>query len=359
MRRFALICAFGLAACGNASGDGGELSAASSDASEPTVGGFDSTLKAEAGSAKDAAGSDGPAAGDAAGDATSGGKDADAKPVSDIKPAVADTAAVDAAVADEEGPEPDADPPVCGDGICNPAETWSTCSLDCAAPPSNCGDLVCTPGENVVQCPVDCDPDAVGVVQCLASKCKDLLTTCLAQPACVDALGNGAQCTGNCTSEDCIGTCIGSQDQVPAAKALAKCGYLACSGAEAGTVCGDGTCETGESKATCPADCGGGGSASPKCTDGTCDSSESAKTCPMDCDAKGKAAWQCGKDKCPQETANCQADPKCLQVLLEAGACIEKCGGGDKCADQCKGPVVANSAALSLAICGIQNCPNP
>jgi len=45
------------------------------------------------------------------------------------------------------------------------------------------------------------------------------------------------------------------------------------------TGCGDGTCDTGETNANCPADCPVG----PVCGDGTCDNSENCSTCPDDC----------------------------------------------------------------------------
>lgn len=360
--RFALLLAVaGWSAACSSAGDADAGAAAGLDGSARV---FDSSFAAEVGKAKDTAadasgGSDlhneaGPAA-DTANDVAKDSGKIDGKADSNPLDGTADAADVD----DDSAPEPDAEPAQCGDGICGPGETWATCSLDCAAPPSKCGDLLCTPGENLVQCPIDCDPDAAGVVQCLAQKCKALLDQCLALPKCVDALGNGAQCAGNCGNEDCMSTCIDSQAEVPAAKTLAACGFLACTGADPGDICGDGACSATETKAACPADCGGGGGGAPKCTDGICDGTETAKTCPMDCDTKGKLAWQCGVAKCPKETADCQADPKCIPALLEAGACLEKCGSGPNCTNQCQGPVVGNSAALALAICGIQNCQNP
>ncbi len=272
-----------------------------------------------------------------------------------------DSATVDASkpadTKPDAGPAPDlAGPPAeCGNAVCEAGETWATCSQDCEAPADICGDGLCTPGENQVACPVDCDADFAGVVACLGNKCKALLKTCLGATGCVTTLGNGIPCLANCMDDPCLQTCIDSQNFNSSAKALAACGFKACAKAAPGAICGDGKCDATESPQACKVDCASGPSGS-MCADGTCDANESAKTCPMDCDAKGKAAWQCSEQKCPKETEDCKNDPACIPALLAAGECIEKCGGGDKCAQQCAGPVLGNSAALALASCGLSNC---
>jgi hypothetical protein len=44
----------------------------------------------------------------------------------------------------------------CGDGNCNPEETYSTCPRDCSPPPPRCGDGACNGSENSYTCPSDC-----------------------------------------------------------------------------------------------------------------------------------------------------------------------------------------------------------
>ena len=355
-----LIAVAMLAACGDGdlpSADGGSGSGSTADFSN-----FDSQIST--GGAKDG-GSTGLSDGTASdlgadsvakldGTSTDGPKDAAADAAKDAAKDTAKDTGKDVAV--DSGVEPDVGTPgVCGDSSCDVGETWANCAQDCPAPPDVCGDKLCTPGENQVGCPIDCDPDFAGVVQCLANKCAALLQTCLAEPQCVTILGNGVPCLANCMEEACLQTCIDSQNFNASAKQLASCGFKACAKAAPGTICGNSQCESGENSLTCAADCQ---TSTPKaqCADGTCDGGESAKTCPMDCDAKGKVAWECGKQKCPKETEDCKSDPACIPILVQAGDCIEKCGGGDKCAEQCSGPVVGNSAALALAICGLQSC---
>lgn len=251
--------------------------------------------------------------------------------------------------------EPDSGPePVCGDGICSGAETWSTCWVDCEAPKSVCGDAVCTPGENPISCQIDCDPDTLGVIKCLKSKCGSQTSACLAVQACTDFLANGAQCLANCVDANCVIFCQDMTNPNSAALAVAKCGFAACADAGAATICGNGSCDAGETAASCPADCGTPSAGT--CADGTCSATESADSCPMDCDADFKKAWACGKAKCPAESAKCQAEPACLDALAQASKCLKKCGSGQSCLGQCRGPVLANSTALAYATCGLQNC---
>jgi len=45
----------------------------------------------------------------------------------------------------------------CGNGVCEPGENCSNCSIDCGSCPT-CGNGVCEPGENCSNCSIDCGP---------------------------------------------------------------------------------------------------------------------------------------------------------------------------------------------------------
>jgi hypothetical protein len=46
---------------------------------------------------------------------------------------------------------------LCGDGVCDGAESCRLCPQDCGTC-QLCGDLVCDPGETCASCPGDCGP---------------------------------------------------------------------------------------------------------------------------------------------------------------------------------------------------------
>lgn len=85
-----------------------------------------------------------------------------------------------------------------------------------------------------------------------------------------------------------------------------------------GGVCGDGVCAANE-VASCSADCGsggGGGGGNAVCGNNTCETGESPTTCPNDCTTGGGGGSGSGGGTCP-------ADPltECLPCILGQGAC--------------------------------------
>jgi len=125
----------------------------------------------------------------------------------------------------------------CADGVCEGGETCATCPQDCGACPY-CGDGECAGDENTASCPVDC-----GVSR---------------EPCCVEHDGPGCEdaAVQACVCGDdyywrCCSTVWDEWDLICVYRATQYCG-LAC------PACGDGTCDPdeGETRATCPADCG-------------------------------------------------------------------------------------------------------
>ncbi|NTX35221.1 hypothetical protein HUA78_12265 [Myxococcus sp. CA033] len=94
------------------------------------------------------------------------------------------------------------------------------------------------------------------------------------------------------------------------------------------TVCGNGTCDFGESEGTCPADC--------YCGDGWCNG-ESVYSCPVDCGCPNP----CGNGTCGagESTATCPGD------------CGSACGDG-----ACNGTESVYSCAADCGYCGDGYC---
>ena len=102
--------------------------------------------------------------------------------------------------------------------------------------------------------------------------------------------------------------------------------------------CGNGRCETGEDRSSCPADCatgggsnGGGSNASFSCGNGFCENGEDHASCPADCceQAAGSSGCvaSCGNGFCEtdEEHASCATD--CCETT-STGACVPQCGNG-------------------------------
>lgn len=215
--------------------------------------------------------------------------------------------------------------------------------------------------------------------------CGDICTHCPTAPGCG---GNGGGC-GSVTYEGCcqgevIQFCDGGALQTIDCMENPSCGWSsegnfydcgtpggadpsgmnpkACTGGT-GPVCGNGSCENGESSQTCPQDCGGnnpvcgngfcengetaqtcpqdcGGGNQPVCGNGACENGESAESCPQDC-GQGCGGKQCGFDgqgnpcgTCPDGfyctwDGLCESDTPC-----EADCGVKQCGD-DGCGGQC------------------------
>lgn len=180
----------------------------------------------------------------------------------------------------------------CGDGECSAseAEDCKTCSLDCGfclmagLSSSGCGDGTCSGDENCTNCTADC-----GV-------CGDYSCACLADSTCCSDYF-GYYCQDECNS------CI-------TAKGGGSCPK---------SNCGDGIC-AGETCQSCSEDCG----ACPAyCGDNSCDPGEDKVNCPADCSfgCEGK----CGQSTSSQEADGtyCYCDSKCSNPSFD-DCCSDK-----------------------------------
>ncbi|MBM4356309.1 MAG: trypsin-like serine protease, partial [Deltaproteobacteria bacterium] len=152
-------------------------------------------------------------------------------------------------------------PPPSGEGVC----------YDTGTGPTNCGNGKCDAGENAQTCPKDCSGGACGSISYQGCCDGETLKYCeggeLKQINCSNKPLCGWQ-TG-ASFYDC-GT-NGTGD--PSGDYPQDCSKVT------GPACGNGKCESGETTATCPADC----KTSTTCGDGKCDAGETASTCSQDC----------------------------------------------------------------------------
>ena len=145
------------------------------------------------------------------------------------------------------------------------------------------------------------------------------------------------------------GRCNAGEDRVSCPSDCAECGDGVCDVNEDKTncpkdciVCGDGSCDAGESRNSCPNDCA-------TCGDGICDSNENKETCPEDCVVCGDGVCdilelvslhnttcaedciQCGDGFCdyPEDFATCPGD------CIECGDNICSQGENETCPEDC------------------------
>jgi len=192
----------------------------------------------------------------------------------------------------------------CGDGTCDAGENSGTCPADCKA--ASAGNGLCEPGESLT-CTFDCG--AGDYFACLASECPEVVATCNADPVCAPAL----QCYRACNTMGCFDACAAKWGS--ATMALLKCEKPACQ-TKMRDVCGNGYCD-GDELWSCPKDCQ---FPVPVCGNGSCEPGESSKTCAGDCGAPTDVAT-CVAEHCATQQAACKADAGCAAVI----ACLDAC----------------------------------
>ncbi len=220
------------------------------------------------------------------------------------------------------------------------------------------------------------DTAVAPIITCVESACPTQVATCEADAACAKVL----DCAKNCADQNCIFGCVGGGGfNLPAGlQDVYTCGNNAKCFAGGGTgptnpVCGNGTCDPGETATSCPKDCtnsGTGGTNScvgkcgqintgggingcqcqswcvqagdccsdyqtacgttttPTCGNGKCDPGETAANGPADCGGGTTTTPdQCVQAKCATQYAACAKDPACLAALpcVEGGKQIWNC----------------------------------
>ena len=218
--------------------------------------------------------------------------------------------------------------PVCGDGLCDWAETCVTCEPDCGPCPV-CGNNQCEKSENPDNCAVDCGPCGDGVCKLTETNPDD------ACPAdCGFACGDGVCNTGESALTEgdqhyCPVDCGVCYDGICSYQELADPGFAECKDGDCGLNCGNGVCDIFESLFDCPVDC-------PDCGDGICGKSgDGEENCPIDCWTPcGDGLCQGGETQegCPADCGPC-GDGVCSLAEAQLGGCVadcpETCGDGE------------------------------
>lgn len=251
---------------------------------------------------------------------------------------------------------------VCGNGTCEAGETNASCPQDCKSTSTAvCGNGTCDSGESAATCLFDCDAATKAEIACAQQKCASQWSACSSDEKCFAAI---ICATGCGESDSCLQGCLTAAGGVALSKitSLQSCAGEACANVS-GPVCGNESCEAGETNANCPSDCQAAG---PVCGNAKCEAGESTSTCPADCKAAGPV---CGNETCEsgESYSNCPSDCPCTSDMqcgtgkkCVGGVCQTQgttatcgdlvCASGENCTMDC------DSAAKAAVMCAMEAC---
>ncbi len=213
-----------------------------------------------------------------------------------------------------------------GDGKCDKGKGENECNSlkDCPYPSPVCGNSQCETGETATSCPQDC-----------GKSCEE---SCKAQGYTYSACNSYAVTAGTSQCKEGY-TSIGQAKDCYVTPGTTGAGKACCC-TNPNPICGNGKCETNETAANCPKDCGN------KCEMASTDTNPLVcrKTCNEDeatvdtsCDGNGsccKKTMICGNSQC--ETGE------------TATSCPQDCG--KSCEESCKAQGYTYSACNSYAV---------
>lgn len=251
----------------------------------------------------------------------------------------------------------------CGDGKCNNTETSAYCPIDCGST-GYCGDKICAGSETASACPIDCGTGTSG--SCTASIYSGNTTvmgSCDWTYCKSGCTWNSAGCASGCQTSASV-TCPSTSYNQGAGSY--SCNYTTCpngctySGScpsgcytsSASSCNANGICDSGESMATCPAECGGA----------------TTTTCPSTTANGNTTSMACNYTNCPNGCTWSGSCPSGCMSGTSSGWCGDSsCNNGEtsaSCPGDCGGATTEacpsngyNTAAGSYA-CNYSTCPN-
>ena len=200
-------------------------------------------------------------------------------------------------------------------GVCEGTESYSSCAADCVFP----GDENSCPGfagskydsTNTRYCQLNDEEKCEFFYPDYLTNSNYTAAECPKPTVCGDGVCSTSETASSCPS-DCY-TCAAESWRCVNKTECESNGHLWCGSGcyaagtlcETGTICGNGTCETGETSTNCSADCK---QSTAQCGNGVCESGETSSSCAADCKTSSTACDSDGVCESGESSGSCPSD---------------------------------------------------